>query len=78
MPPVLHEGAWNDSTGLVSQCRCHRHRQDHHRREETPPTEAVAAVRRLEDAGIPVMATGNVRPITYGLWRFLGLSTHVL
>ena len=38
-------------------------------------TEAVAAVRRLEDAGIPVvLATGNVRPITYGLWRFLGLS----
>ena len=32
-------------------------------------------MRRLEDAGIPVViATGNVRPITYGLWRFLGLS----
>ena len=63
------------STGLVSQCRCHRHRRDHHRREETSSTEAVAAVRRLEDAGIPVvLATGNVRPITYGLWRFLGLS----
>ena len=38
-------------------------------------TEAVQAVRRLEDAGIPVvLATGNVRPVTYGLWRFLGLS----
>ena len=37
--------------------------------------EAVKAVRRLEDAGIPVvLATGNVRPVTYGLWRFLGLS----
>ena len=31
-------------------------------------TEAVAAVRRLEDAGIPVvLATGNVRPITLSL-----------
>ena len=31
-------------------------------------TEAVQAVRRLEDAGIPVvLATGNVRPVTYGL-----------
>ena len=38
-------------------------------------TEAVQAVRRLEEAGIPVvLATGNVRPVTYGLWRFLGLS----
>ena len=38
-------------------------------------TDAIHAVRRLEDAGIPVViATGNVRPITYGLWRFLGLS----
>ncbi len=38
-------------------------------------TDAILAVRRLEDAGIPVViATGNVRPITYGLWRFLGLS----
>ena len=37
--------------------------------------EAVQAVRELEEAGIPVvLATGNVRPITYGLWRFLGLS----
>ena len=38
-------------------------------------TEAVHSVRRLEEAGIPVvLATGNVRPVTYGLWRFLGLS----
>ena len=37
--------------------------------------EAVDALRRLEKAGIPVtLATGNVRPITYGLWRFIGLS----
>ena len=36
---------------------------------------AVEALRRLEDAGIPViLATGNVRAITYGLWRFIGLS----
>ena len=29
----------------------------------------------LEDAGIPViLATGNVRAITYGLWRFLKLT----
>ena len=38
-------------------------------------TEAVLAIRKLEDAGVPVvLATGNVRPVTYGLWRFLGLS----
>ena len=38
-------------------------------------TEAVSAIRKLEDAGVPVvLATGNVRPVTYGLWRFLGLS----
>lgn len=38
-------------------------------------TNAVLALRRLEDAGIPViLATGNVRAITYGLWRFLQLS----
>ena len=38
-------------------------------------TEAVHALRILEDVGIPVvLATGNVRPVTYGLWRFLGLS----
>ena len=38
-------------------------------------TEAVHSLRRLEEAGIPVvLATGNVRPVTYGLWRFLGLS----
>ena len=38
-------------------------------------TAAVQAIRRLEDAGVPVvLATGNVRPVTYGLWRFLGLS----
>ncbi|RJU99940.1 MAG: phosphoglycolate phosphatase [Candidatus Poseidoniales archaeon] len=36
---------------------------------------AVEALRRLEEHGIPVvLATGNVRPVTYGLWRFLGLS----
>jgi len=38
-------------------------------------TRALDALRRLEDAGIPViLATGNVRAITYGLWRFLKLS----
>lgn len=37
--------------------------------------DAVEALRKLEKAGIPVtLATGNVRPITYGLWRFIGLS----
>jgi len=36
---------------------------------------AATSLRRLEAAGIPViLATGNVRAITYGLWRFLGLS----
>lgn len=36
---------------------------------------AVEALRRLESHGIPVvLATGNVRPVAYGLWRFLGLS----
>ncbi len=35
----------------------------------------IAALGRLENAGIPViLATGNVRAITYGLWRFLNLS----
>ena len=35
----------------------------------------IDALQRLEDAGIPViLATGNVRAITYGLWRFLNLS----
>jgi len=33
------------------------------------------ALRRLEDAGIPIiLATGNVRAITYGLWRFIGAT----
>lgn len=37
--------------------------------------EAINALRRLEKAGIPViLSTGNVRAITYGLWRFIGLS----
>ena len=36
---------------------------------------AVEALRRLESHGIPVvLATGNVRPVAYGLWRFIGLS----
>lgn len=36
---------------------------------------AITALRRLEEAGIPViLATGNVRGITYGLWRFIGAS----
>ena len=35
----------------------------------------IDALQRLEKAGIPViLATGNVRAITYGLWRFLNLS----
>lgn len=38
-------------------------------------TSAILALRRLEAAGIPViLATGNVRAITYGLWRFIKLS----
>ena len=37
--------------------------------------EAINALRRLEKAGIPViLSTGNVRAITYGLWRFIGLN----
>lgn len=37
--------------------------------------EAVEALRALEANGIPVvLATGNVRPVAYGLWRFIGLS----
>ena len=37
--------------------------------------EAIEALRSLEDAGIPViLATGNVRAITYGLSRFIGAS----
>ena len=36
---------------------------------------AVHALQRLEEHGITVvLATGNVRAITYGLWRFLGLT----
>jgi phosphoglycolate phosphatase (TIGR01487 family) len=36
---------------------------------------AVKALRDLEAHGIPVvLSTGNVRPVTYGLWRFIGLS----
>ena len=35
----------------------------------------IESLQRLENAGIPViLATGNVRAITYGLWRFLNLS----
>lgn len=38
-------------------------------------TVAINALRRLEENGIPVvLSTGNVRPVAYGLWRFLGLS----
>jgi len=38
-------------------------------------TGAIESLRRLEDSGIPViLCTGNVRAITYGLWRFLQLS----
>ena len=37
--------------------------------------EAIEALRRLEAAGIPIiLATGNVRAITYGLWRFIGAT----
>ena len=37
--------------------------------------DAIQSLRRLEDAGIPIiLATGNVRAITYGLWRFIGAS----
>ena len=36
---------------------------------------AIKALRDLEKSGIPVIiATGNVRGITYGLWRFIGAS----
>ena len=35
----------------------------------------IDALQKLEKNGIPViLATGNVRAITYGLWRFLNLS----
>ncbi|MDP6234260.1 MAG: phosphoglycolate phosphatase [Candidatus Poseidoniaceae archaeon] len=38
-------------------------------------TRALDALKRLEEHGIPViLATGNVRAITYGLWRFLKLT----
>ena len=38
-------------------------------------TTAIESLRRLEQNGIPVvLSTGNVRPVAYGLWRFLGLS----
>ena len=38
-------------------------------------TGAIHSLRRLEEAGIPViLCTGNTRAITYGLWRFLALS----
>ena len=38
-------------------------------------TNALNALERLEKAGIPIiLATGNVRAIAYGLWRFLKLS----
>ena len=37
--------------------------------------DAIHALRRIEKAGIPIiLATGNVRAITYGLWRFIGAS----
>lgn len=37
--------------------------------------DAIQSLRRLEEAGIPIiLATGNVRAITYGLWRFIGAS----
>jgi hypothetical protein len=36
---------------------------------------AVSALRMIEDCGIPVIfSTGNVRPVTYGLWRLMQLS----
>ena len=36
---------------------------------------AIEALRRLEAVGIPIiLTTGNVRSITYGLWRFIGAS----
>jgi phosphoglycolate phosphatase len=45
---------------------------DSHRRLDP---RAIAAVRRLEGKGIPViLATGNVLPISLALHRFLGLS----
>ena len=35
----------------------------------------IEALSRLEENGIPViLATGNVRAVTYALWRFLNLS----
>ena len=37
--------------------------------------EAINALRRIEEAGIPIiLATGNVRAITYGLSRFIGAT----
>jgi phosphoglycolate phosphatase len=36
---------------------------------------AIAALREIESLGIPIiLTTGNVRAITYGLWRFIGAS----
>lgn len=36
---------------------------------------AIESLRRLEEAGIPIiLATGNVRAITYGLSRFIGAT----
>lgn len=37
--------------------------------------QAVTALKQIEGCGIPVIfATGNVRPVTYGLWRLMQLS----
>ncbi|MCI4353385.1 MAG: HAD hydrolase family protein [Thermoplasmata archaeon] len=41
--------------------------------------EALAAVRRMTEAGVPVLlATGNVLPIALALHRFLGLDTPII
>ena len=37
--------------------------------------EAIEWLRKLESVGIPILlSTGNVRSITYGLWRFIGAT----
>ena len=56
-------------------CCCCRHRWNPYGWKEAPIHGRRSRATRLEAHGIPVvLATGNVRAITYGLWRFLGLT----
>jgi len=48
-------------------------------RERRLDPEALNVVRRLTDAGVPVLlATGNVLPVALALHRFLGLSAPII